>query len=161
MAGTAQQFHVFNPYVNARSLRWRPSYLPLPLQNGVCNNMQKFLEKMVYDFARRRMPWVLELEGWDCPEAVELHNWWSALRHHGIEHVFGRWGVQSIKHLLNRLHHGKYFPLAIDSSTASVDLLLTTASFSPTRGSSPKRNHHPRYYIDGGRRPRSGRPFGG
>ncbi|KAK5019734.1 hypothetical protein BJ546DRAFT_1057918 [Cryomyces antarcticus] len=52
-----------------------PVYLPLKTQHQVLVKVQGVLERACYSFGQKTMRDILEKEGWDCPEAVELNRW--------------------------------------------------------------------------------------
>ncbi|KAH8674394.1 hypothetical protein BGZ60DRAFT_403819, partial [Tricladium varicosporioides] len=56
-----------------------PTYLPFRLQNSILTQTQGLLEECCYEFAEKWFPSILEANGWDAPEAVELTIWWKTL----------------------------------------------------------------------------------
>ncbi|CZR68383.1 uncharacterized protein PAC_18282 [Phialocephala subalpina] len=48
------------------------SAIPFRLQHRILCQTQRLLEECCYDFAERWLPSMLEANGWDAPEAVEL-----------------------------------------------------------------------------------------
>jgi hypothetical protein len=56
-----------------------PTYLPSRLQHLILTQTQRLLEECCYTFAEKWFPSMLEANGWDAPEAVELSKWWKAL----------------------------------------------------------------------------------
>jgi hypothetical protein len=54
-----------------------PTYLPFKLQHLILTQTQRLLEECCYDFAEKWVPSILEANGWDAPEAVELTTWWT------------------------------------------------------------------------------------
>jgi hypothetical protein len=52
-----------------------PVYLPFDVQHRLFGRVQNTLEMACYDFAQKKLGGVLEREGWDCAEAVELNRW--------------------------------------------------------------------------------------
>ncbi|TVY43769.1 hypothetical protein LSUB1_G001259 [Lachnellula subtilissima] len=56
-----------------------PTYLPSRLQHLILTQTQRLLEECCYTFAEKWFPSMLEANGWDAPEAVELSKWWMAL----------------------------------------------------------------------------------
>ncbi|KAI4957102.1 hypothetical protein J4E86_005575 [Alternaria arbusti] len=49
--------------------------LPLWDQHRILVRVQYTLEKACFDFAQERLVGILQREGWDCAEAVELNQW--------------------------------------------------------------------------------------
>ncbi|OBT74273.1 hypothetical protein VF21_07416 [Pseudogymnoascus sp. 05NY08] len=56
-----------------------PTYLPSRLQHLILAQTQRLLEECCYIFAEKWFPSMLEANGWDAPEAVELTKWWTTL----------------------------------------------------------------------------------
>ncbi|KFZ19882.1 hypothetical protein V502_03443 [Pseudogymnoascus sp. VKM F-4520 (FW-2644)] len=56
-----------------------PTYLPSKLQHSILAETQRLLEECCYIFAEKWFPSMLEANGWDAPEAVELTKWWTTL----------------------------------------------------------------------------------
>ncbi|KFX99920.1 hypothetical protein V490_01571 [Pseudogymnoascus sp. VKM F-3557] len=56
-----------------------PTYLPSRLQHLILAQTQRLLEECCYSFAEKWFPSMLEANGWDAPEAVELTKWWTTL----------------------------------------------------------------------------------
>ncbi|KAL5344763.1 hypothetical protein ACLOAV_010160 [Pseudogymnoascus australis] len=56
-----------------------PTYLPSRLQHLILAQTQQLLEECCYSFAEKWFPSMLEANGWDAPEAVELTKWWTTL----------------------------------------------------------------------------------
>jgi hypothetical protein len=56
-----------------------PTYLPSRLQHLILTQTQLLLEECCYNFAEKWFPSLLEANGWDVPEAVELTKWWKTL----------------------------------------------------------------------------------
>ncbi|KIW40879.1 uncharacterized protein PV06_06492 [Exophiala oligosperma] len=52
-----------------------PVYLPYQTQHRLLSKVQGILENACYDFGSREMKDIIEKEGWDCPECVELNVW--------------------------------------------------------------------------------------
>jgi hypothetical protein len=52
-----------------------PVYFPFQVQHRLLNRVQSILENACYAFARNKFPSILQQEGWDCAEAVELNRW--------------------------------------------------------------------------------------
>lgn len=52
-----------------------PVYLPFPAEHMLMEKMQKILELACYQFGLRALPNVMQKQGWDCPESVELSKW--------------------------------------------------------------------------------------
>lgn len=52
-----------------------PVYLPLPTQHQLLGHLQTLLETACFDFARRKLPDLLEARGWKYAESVELNLW--------------------------------------------------------------------------------------
>lgn len=59
--------------LNAPSLY--PLYLPYQAQHKLLITAQGLLEVACYSFAARALPQLIQSEGWDCAEAVELNIW--------------------------------------------------------------------------------------
>nr|POE72451.1 hypothetical protein CFP56_12324 [Quercus suber] len=59
-----------------------PVYLPLRSQHRLLNLAQKTLEQACYEFGTTVLTSVLQANGWDCAEAVELNIWARSLREH-------------------------------------------------------------------------------
>ena len=57
------------------------NYMYLPLRDSlrVMSDVQKTLEDACFSYGDQHLPEVLEENGWDCPEAVELNTWVSIL----------------------------------------------------------------------------------
>ncbi|KAG9230723.1 hypothetical protein BJ875DRAFT_347207, partial [Amylocarpus encephaloides] len=53
--------------------------LPFKTQHWILNKTQQLLEECCYRFMGKWFPSVLEDNGWDVPEAVELTVWWKTL----------------------------------------------------------------------------------
>ncbi|KAH8663700.1 hypothetical protein BGZ60DRAFT_432828 [Tricladium varicosporioides] len=53
-----------------------PTYLPFRLQHLVLTQTQRLLEECCYNFAEKWFPSMLEANGWEAPEAVELTESW-------------------------------------------------------------------------------------
>ncbi|KAM0488455.1 hypothetical protein ACHAP7_001450 [Fusarium lateritium] len=51
-----------------------PVYLPFPVEHMLMEKIQKTLELACYQFGLRALPNVMQKQGWDCPESVELSN---------------------------------------------------------------------------------------
>jgi hypothetical protein len=45
----------------------------------ILTKTQRLLEEYCYTFAEKWFLFILEANGWDTPEAVELSKWWKAL----------------------------------------------------------------------------------
>jgi hypothetical protein len=56
-----------------------PTYLPYRLQHLIFTQTQRLLEECCYYFAEKWFPSILEANGWDAPEAVELTKWCTTL----------------------------------------------------------------------------------
>jgi hypothetical protein len=56
-----------------------PTYLPSRIQHLILTQAQRLLEECCYHFAEKWFPTMLETNGWDAPEAVELTKWWQTL----------------------------------------------------------------------------------
>ncbi|OBT59816.1 hypothetical protein VE03_10700 [Pseudogymnoascus sp. 23342-1-I1] len=56
-----------------------PTYLPSRLQHLILAQTQRLLEECCYVFAEKWFPTMLEVNGWDAPEAVELTMWRTTL----------------------------------------------------------------------------------
>jgi hypothetical protein len=56
-----------------------PTYLPYRLQHLIFTQTQRLLEECCYYFAKKWFPSILEANGWDAPEAVELTKWCTTL----------------------------------------------------------------------------------
>ncbi|KAL1606212.1 hypothetical protein SLS60_003613 [Paraconiothyrium brasiliense] len=52
-----------------------PVYLPFDVQHRLLVGVQQKLEQACYAFAQEKLSGVLQREGWDCAEAVELNRW--------------------------------------------------------------------------------------
>lgn len=52
-----------------------PVYLPYQTQHRLLLKVQGILENACYNFGSREMKEIIEKEGWDCPECVELNVW--------------------------------------------------------------------------------------
>ncbi|RKK87040.1 hypothetical protein BFJ63_vAg14726 [Fusarium oxysporum f. sp. narcissi] len=52
-----------------------PVYLPFPAEHMLMEKIQKTLELACYQFGLRALPNVMQKQGWDCPESVELSKW--------------------------------------------------------------------------------------
>ncbi|KAH7460610.1 hypothetical protein FOMA001_g19455 [Fusarium oxysporum f. sp. matthiolae] len=52
-----------------------PVYLPFPAEHMLMEKIQKILELACYQFGLRVLPNVMQKQGWDCPESVELSKW--------------------------------------------------------------------------------------
>jgi hypothetical protein len=52
-----------------------PVYLPYQTQHRLLLKVQGILENACYNFGSREMKGIIENEGWDCPECVELNVW--------------------------------------------------------------------------------------
>ncbi|KAI6760880.1 hypothetical protein HG530_009740 [Fusarium avenaceum] len=50
-------------------------YLPFPAEHMLMEKIQKTLELACYQFGLRALPNVMQKQGWDCPESVELSKW--------------------------------------------------------------------------------------
>ncbi|KAF4998606.1 hypothetical protein FGRMN_2932 [Fusarium graminum] len=57
-----------------------PLYLTFRAQHKLMIHLQQSLEAMCFAFGQKHMPEILQSEGWDCPEAVELQVWTDKLR---------------------------------------------------------------------------------
>ncbi|KAF4442951.1 Benzoate carboxyl methyltransferase [Fusarium austroafricanum] len=66
--------------------------LPFSAQHRLMVYLQQSLEQTCFRFGQRHMPQVLDSEGWDCPEAVELSTWMESLdfKHYIWDTVFDR-----------------------------------------------------------------------
>ncbi|KAF4631565.1 hypothetical protein G7Y89_g6566 [Cudoniella acicularis] len=61
-----------------------PTYLPFRLQHLILTQTQRLLEECCYNFAENWFPSLLEANGWEAPEAVELTEWWKTLSKYNI-----------------------------------------------------------------------------
>ncbi|CAG7565976.1 unnamed protein product [Fusarium equiseti] len=52
-----------------------PVYLPFPTEHMLMEKLQRTLELSCYQFGLRALPNVMQKQGWDCPESVELSEW--------------------------------------------------------------------------------------
>lgn len=52
-----------------------PVYLPFPAEHMLMEKLQKILELACYQFGSRALPSVMQRQGWDCPESIELSEW--------------------------------------------------------------------------------------
>jgi hypothetical protein len=52
-----------------------PVYLPFAVQHRLLVRVQHTLERACYSFGQKKLGGVLQREGWDCAEAVELNRW--------------------------------------------------------------------------------------
>ncbi len=50
-------------------------YLSFETQHQILIRVQQILESAIYAFAQKKLGGVLQREGWDCAEAVELNRW--------------------------------------------------------------------------------------
>ncbi|WZH41748.1 uncharacterized protein QYS62_002704 [Fusarium acuminatum] len=50
-------------------------YLPFPAEHMLMEKIQKTLELACYQFGLSALPNVMQKQGWDCPESVELSKW--------------------------------------------------------------------------------------
>lgn len=57
-----------------------PVYLPLHTQHRLLVKVQAILEDACYAFGHKMMEDILQKEGWDCPESVELNIWARVFR---------------------------------------------------------------------------------
>jgi len=57
-----------------------PVYLPLNTQHILLVKVQAILEEACYAFGHKMMGDILQKEGWDCPESVELNIWARVFR---------------------------------------------------------------------------------
>ena len=57
-----------------------PVYLPLNTQHRLLVKVQAILEDPCYAFGHKMMRDILQKEGWDCPESVELNIWARVFR---------------------------------------------------------------------------------
>ncbi|KAG9228717.1 hypothetical protein BJ875DRAFT_489597 [Amylocarpus encephaloides] len=57
-----------------------PVYIPLQIQHRLLMRVQATLEDACYEFGHRMMGDILQKEGWDCPESVELNIWARVFR---------------------------------------------------------------------------------
>ncbi|KAF1844446.1 uncharacterized protein K460DRAFT_238546, partial [Cucurbitaria berberidis CBS 394.84] len=62
-----------------------PVYLPFDVQHRILARVQHTLEKAFYIFAQKKLGGILQNEGWDCAEAVELNRWPRVLLVHKEE----------------------------------------------------------------------------
>jgi hypothetical protein len=60
------------------------SILPFASQYIILSKCQQLLEECCFDFAAKRIPSLLEGQGWHTPEAGELTVWWSTLSRYGV-----------------------------------------------------------------------------
>ena len=58
-----------------------PVYLPLHTQHRLLVKVQAILEEACYTFGCKMMKELVQKEGWDCPESVELNVWARVFRH--------------------------------------------------------------------------------
>ncbi|KAH6675970.1 hypothetical protein B0J14DRAFT_561664 [Halenospora varia] len=58
-----------------------PTYLPFRLQHLILTQTQRLLEECCY---KKWFPSMLEANGWEAPEAVELTEWWKTLSKYHI-----------------------------------------------------------------------------
>lgn len=63
------------PYSNVQVPSLYPVYLPYQTQHRLLCKVQGILENACYDFGLQQMKDIIEREGWDCPESVELNIW--------------------------------------------------------------------------------------
>lgn len=56
-----------------------PAFLPYSVQHLILTTTQRLLEECCFDFAAKWLPNVLEENGWDCAESVELTMWSKTL----------------------------------------------------------------------------------
>ena len=52
-----------------------PVYLPYKAQHSVLTTVQHTLEECLFEFGQKWLPAVVESNGWECPDAVELTKW--------------------------------------------------------------------------------------
>jgi hypothetical protein len=52
-----------------------PVYLPFPAEHMLMEKLQRILELACYQFGSRALPNVMQRQGWDCPESIELSEW--------------------------------------------------------------------------------------
>lgn len=71
--------------MGSRYLEFDSVSLPLWDQHRILVRVQYTLEKSCYDFAQKQLSGLLEREGWDCAEAVELNQWARTLLIHPQE----------------------------------------------------------------------------
>ncbi|KAI5363409.1 hypothetical protein J4E82_011633 [Alternaria postmessia] len=62
-----------------------PIYLPFSTQHKVLVSVQHMLESACYTFAQKKLRFVLETEGLECAEAVELHRWSNIFQTQQVE----------------------------------------------------------------------------
>ncbi|RYN61653.1 hypothetical protein AA0117_g12938 [Alternaria alternata] len=62
-----------------------PIYLPYSTQHKVLVSVQHMLESACYTFAQKKLRFVLETEGLECAEAVELHRWSNIFQTQQVE----------------------------------------------------------------------------
>lgn len=89
---------------NTSSPSLYPLYLPFNTQHRLLAKVQAILEDACYSFGLRMMESVVQNEGWDCPESVELNIWTKVFRHN--ENKFDANGIRGL---------GKPFPDFLDS----------------------------------------------
>ncbi|RGP81305.1 hypothetical protein FLONG3_449 [Fusarium longipes] len=52
-----------------------PVYLPFTVEHMLMEKIQKTLELACYQYGLKFLPNLMQKQGWDCPEAVELTKW--------------------------------------------------------------------------------------
>ncbi|KAJ4111477.1 hypothetical protein NW768_011831 [Fusarium equiseti] len=52
-----------------------PVYLPFPAEHMLMEELQKALELACYQFGLSALPSIMQEQGWDCPQSVELSEW--------------------------------------------------------------------------------------
>ncbi|RYN62675.1 hypothetical protein AA0119_g13109 [Alternaria tenuissima] len=63
------------PQVSSTIPSLYPVYLPFSTQHKILVSVQHMLESACYTFGQKKLEFVLEREGLECAEAVELHRW--------------------------------------------------------------------------------------
>ncbi|CAI6342436.1 unnamed protein product [Periconia digitata] len=86
--GSLEKSHLLvvqSPQTASTVSRRYPVYLPFNVQHRLLVNVQTLLEKACFSFAQERLHGVLQEEGWECSEAVELNRWCKIFLDYEIE----------------------------------------------------------------------------
>ncbi|KAM3084128.1 hypothetical protein ACMFMG_001768 [Clarireedia jacksonii] len=82
--------------------------MPFKIQHKIMTCMQSALEDIVFRFAKRWLPMILEGNNWDTPEACELSLWWICLRECKVPVEAVKPVKPSLQRLFDRLKHVRH-----------------------------------------------------
>ena len=131
-----------------------PIHFPFKVQDMILTRTQELLEECCYNFTKEHVPNLLVDKRWECPKAIELNKWTTAIikRHRQLPAAAFRKSGCTIPQVLiavNKLHHSAVHQMRI-SAKGIIQLILRdqdidTSYLERTKRKSKKKQHRRAY----------------